>query len=93
MEIPTQEQLLERIDAFLTRHSYADTRFGREATGEPNLLTTLRGGRSPSLRTMHRIFDFMTEKDREAGHDDADIASGAAGSSGTSTGISQQVTA
>lgn len=41
----------------------AKTRFGREATGEADLVDTLRKGRRPSLETLKRITDFMKAED------------------------------
>lgn len=69
MEIPTLEQLLSAIDAFLKRHDMAPSRFGREAVSDANLISALRGGASPSLNRMHRLRDYMARKDQEAGHD------------------------
>lgn len=96
MKLPTHEELLARIDAFLERHGLTASTFGREATGEPNLVTTLRGGRSPSLRTMHRLADFMAERDREAGfgaHAVADTAPADAASPGNPGDLTAQVAA
>lgn len=59
MEIVTTEQLVASIEAFLVDHDMRPTRFGREATGEPQLLSSLRSGRSPSLDTANRIIAFM----------------------------------
>jgi hypothetical protein len=69
MEIPTEAELLERIRAFLERHKMAPTRFGREATGEPQLITSIEAGRSPSLKVVQRIAAFMAERDAAANLD------------------------
>jgi hypothetical protein len=59
--------MVAAIERFLERHrDMAPTRFGREATGEPQLLESLRRGRSPSLDTANRIVAFMRGKDEEA---------------------------
>lgn len=63
MDIPTHAQLVERIDLFLARHAMAPSRFGRESTGEPNLVTSIREGRSPNLDTLNKLARFMTEQD------------------------------
>lgn len=63
MEIPTREELVERIDAFLQRHDMAPSRLGRAATGEPNLIFSIRDGRQPNLDTLNRLARFMTEQD------------------------------
>ncbi len=51
--------LLKEIDAFLCKWNMTDSRFGREATGEADLIRTLRAGRSPTLRTVAKIRKFM----------------------------------
>lgn len=61
----TDQQLIERIEAFLKRHDMAPTRFGREAAKEASLLTTLKSGRSVSLARANRIVAFMERYDRE----------------------------
>jgi len=65
MQIPTDEELLASIKAFLVRHNMAPTRFGRDATGEPQLIDSIEKGRSPSLNTLQRIAAFMKAKDDE----------------------------
>lgn len=65
MDIPTEAELLVKVRAFLERHDMAPTRFGREATGEPQLIDSIERGRSPSLKTAQRIAAFMAEKDAE----------------------------
>ena len=70
MQIPTKDQLLASIEAFRRRHGdMAPTRFGREATGEPQLIKSIEEGRSPSLDTAQRIADYMARKDAEAAQD------------------------
>ncbi|KQN12023.1 hypothetical protein [Sphingomonas sp. Leaf28] len=64
--LPTTKELVASIDAFLDRHSMRPTRFGRDATGEPQLIDSLRNGRSPSLDTAGRITRFMAKRDAEA---------------------------
>jgi hypothetical protein len=63
MEIPTDEELIARIDAFLARHGMAESRLGRDATGEPNLIASIRGGRSPTLKILRKLADFMVAHD------------------------------
>lgn len=70
MQIPTRPELLASIDAFLERHDMKPTRFGREATGEPQLIDSIRNkGRSPSHDVLLKMADFMARYDRE--HADA----------------------
>lgn len=54
-------QILESIEAFLKRHDMPPSTFGREATGEPQLIKSMRDGRSPSHRVLERIASFMAE--------------------------------
>ncbi|MCP4025694.1 MAG: hypothetical protein GY736_05195 [Sphingomonas sp.] len=98
MDVPTTSDIVAAIERFLARHDdMAPTRFGREATGEPQLLESLRKGRSPSLDTANRIVSFMRAKDEEAGfvadHDAGNCAAAVASSSGMIGEISTQVAA
>ncbi len=63
MDIPTHCEVLAQIEAFLLRHNMAPTRFGREATGEPQLIDSMQKGRSPSLKVLERVAVFMKERD------------------------------
>lgn len=65
MELPSDTELLARVDAFLDRHSMAPTRLGREATGEPQLVDSIRNGRSPSLKVWRKVAAFMGRYDAE----------------------------
>lgn len=67
MLIPTMNDILTRIEAFLERHEMPPSTFGREATGEPQLIKSMREGRSPSHRVLERIGTFMADYDREHG--------------------------
>jgi hypothetical protein len=51
--------LIARIDRFLRQTRMPETRFGRDAVGDPNLVATLRRGRRPRLGTVHRIEAFI----------------------------------
>jgi hypothetical protein len=63
--IITDEELLERIEAFIRRTEMPPTRFGREAMREASFIESLRNGRSLSLRNANRVLRFMAE------HEDA----------------------
>lgn len=63
MQVITEAELLTRIRSFLERHDMAPTTFGRKATGEPQLISSLEGGRSPSLKIVQRVMAFMDESD------------------------------
>lgn len=59
MNIPSDTELLEQVEAFLNRTGMPPTRFGIEATGESGLVKSIRDGRSITLRTGRRLVDFM----------------------------------
>lgn len=82
MQILTQDALVERIDAFQSRHPrtdgregsrFPDSRIGRDTTGESSLVSDIRAGRFPRPDTLMRLFAWMAEKD-EAGSDTGDAA-------------------
>lgn len=93
MNIPTDQELLDGIDRFLKRHDMAATRFGSEATGEPQLLSSIRGGRSPSLKLLQRLKAYMDRKDAElaaADHVGPDTTGDGTASHGKSGEVSAQ---
>lgn len=55
--------LIETITAFLGRHQMAETTFGRRAMHNPNFLTDLKTGRSPTGKTMRKIKVWMKNED------------------------------
>lgn len=55
----TAEQFIAEIDAYLEREKVSASAFGREAIGDPNLVSDLKSGRMPNLRTLARVTDFM----------------------------------
>jgi hypothetical protein len=57
----SQQELLERIERYLIRHKMAPTTFGVEVMRDRHLVRRLRAGRSITLRTADRIWDYMTE--------------------------------
>jgi hypothetical protein len=59
MSIPTDDELLEQIEAFLSATGMAPTRLGQDATGERGLVKSIREGRSITLRTGRRLLNFM----------------------------------
>jgi len=66
MDIPTQEQLLAKIEAFCIRHEMAETRFGRDSVNNPAFIRGLREGKSPTLETLNKLSEFMERTDAEA---------------------------
>lgn len=65
MDIPTQDELVGRIEAFLDRHNMRESRFGRESVNNPAFVSGLRSGSSPTLDTLNKLKAFMAEKDAE----------------------------
>ena len=57
--------LLYRIERHLQRRRMSQTRFGREAVGDPNLISQLRDGRELRAKTSQRVLDYL---DRYEGH-------------------------
>lgn len=67
MEIITDAQLLDRIEAFLKIHDMSPSRFGREAMADGALVFQLRDGkRSLSLRNAEKIVAYMNGYRAEA---------------------------
>jgi len=56
--------LLHRIDRVLRNTSMPQTRFGREAIGDPNLVRQLREGRQLRPRTVSRVLDYLSKRER-----------------------------
>lgn len=65
MDVPSSAEVVEQIDAFLARHGMAPTRFGRDALGEPQFVSSLRAGRMPGLGTLGKLRDFMRDRDEQ----------------------------
>lgn len=91
INVPTQDEIVAAIDEFLKRHEMPPSRFGMGVSGEPQLVSSIRGGRSPSARLLRKIADFMAEKD--ADHAAADSAAPAVRSPGTFQPSSGEVAA
>lgn len=72
MHIPTMPEILASIEAFLKRHDMPPSTFGREATGEPQLIKSMRDGRSPSLKVLEKIATFMADHERRIVAGDSD---------------------
>ncbi len=54
--------MLELIEAYMRSRRIAPTRFGREAVGDPNLVTQLREGRVLRERTVRRVQAYLEQK-------------------------------
>jgi len=55
----TAEQFISKIDSYLQSHKVSASAFGRAAIGDPNLVSDLKAGRMPNLRTLNRITEYM----------------------------------
>ena len=51
--------LLGEIERHMQRTGIPETRFGREAIGDPRFVRDLRNGREPRSRTVARIARYM----------------------------------
>lgn len=72
MQIVTDAQLLEQIEAFLVKAQMAPSKFGRDAIGDAALVFQLRENkRSLSLRTAEKVMQFMSDWTPEAPQDAA----------------------
>lgn len=94
MDVPSHSDVIAAIDAFQRRHpDIKDSRFGREATGEPGLVAGLRRGRSPTLGLLERIQTYMAGKDGGAQHAERHPISTVSSSSGNAEKVSTEVVA
>lgn len=55
--------LLLRIERHLRLRRMTPTRFGREAVGDPNLITQLRDGRELRRATTQRVVDYLDDNE------------------------------
>jgi len=74
-KVPTDAELLGRVDDFLDRSGMKPTRFGLDSMGEGGLVKSLREGRSLSLKNVHRILDFIAAREAEMAAADASTPS------------------
>lgn len=57
--------LLLRIERHLRLRRMTPSRFGREAVGDPNLITQLRDGRELRTATAQRVIDYLDDNECE----------------------------
>ena len=58
--------LMKRIRLYMRRTQMAPTRFGREAVGDPRLISDLRNGRELRETTVARIHAWLDAREPEA---------------------------
>jgi hypothetical protein len=58
--------LIRRIERFLLRADMAPTRFGREAVGDPRLISDMKNGRELRDATIARIQAWLDEQERDS---------------------------
>ena len=61
MAISLHDQFTHEVEAFLARTGMGHTSFGAACLGDPRFIADLRGGRSPSARTIDKVRAFMAE--------------------------------
>lgn len=54
------EPLLNDIAMFIADHGLSERKFGELALNDKNLVSDMRDGRSPSLKTVERLRRFMS---------------------------------
>jgi hypothetical protein len=57
--------LLRRIEQFLKREDMKPTRFGREAVGDPRLISDMKNGRELRDATIARIQAWLDAQERK----------------------------
>lgn len=62
----TRDEFLNRIETFLAAHEMSPAAFGRNAVKDPNFILDLRNGRSPSLKMVERVEQYMAEVEQQA---------------------------
>jgi hypothetical protein len=58
--------LMRRIELFLQRAEITPTRFGREALGDPRLVSDLKNGRELREATAARVVAWLDAQERRA---------------------------
>jgi len=58
-------RLMRRIEKYMKREDMKPTRFGREAVGDPRLISDIRNGRELRDSTIARIQAWLDEQERK----------------------------
>jgi hypothetical protein len=53
------DEITNEIAMFLSAHSMKDSRFGREALGDPAFVSNLKTGREPRRATVEKVRRYM----------------------------------
>lgn len=62
----TTDAFREHVETFLKSAGISASRFGKEAVGDPNFVSDLREGRSPSLTLVNRVLAFIADHPTKA---------------------------
>ena len=57
-----RDEFLAEVEQFLLDQKLEPSSFGREALKDPKFVFDLRGGRSPNLRTIEKVKQFMQRR-------------------------------
>jgi hypothetical protein len=60
------QNFLSEVEAFLARTKMSASAFGHGAVNDPNFVSDLREGRTPSLRLADRVHEFMRSHEENA---------------------------
>jgi predicted transcriptional regulator len=52
------------VESYLERAGVLPTQFGKDAINDPNFVSDLRSGRSPSLSTVDRVLSFIRRSEK-----------------------------
>ncbi|MGE0178959.1 MAG: hypothetical protein AB7O91_03960 [Sphingomonas sp.] len=67
MDIPTHQDVIDGVDAFLARHprKTSERQIGIQVMNDPSLIGRLRRGGTATLATLNKLAAFMVEFDRD----------------------------
>lgn len=63
----SMNDFLADIESFLARTGIPPSRFGVIVCNDPNFVFDLRNGRSPNLRTLNKVQEFVNEYEGQLG--------------------------
>lgn len=59
--MPTQDEFLAEVDRYIEVAGIGAATLGKRALNDPNFVSDLRGGRSPSLAIVDRVRKFIAD--------------------------------